>query len=225
MSASQRTACGVVPRGLGSMRTILLLAWCGWVSSAAAQIWTIEAYLGNAYNFRTPLKIEQDGGYSRSLSAHYETRAFEAPPHYMLRASRWTGESAWEFAFLHHKIYLENPPDGVSALSVSHGFNIATLNRAYRSGNWLVRFGAGPVITHAEATINGTHYDGPYRLSGFAALAGGGYRYYPWQKTFVSLEGAVTAAYARPRMSGPPEARLSITNIALHGFLGVGREF
>jgi hypothetical protein len=41
------------------MRTILPLAWCGWVSSAAAQTWTIEAYLGNAYNFRTPLKIER----------------------------------------------------------------------------------------------------------------------------------------------------------------------
>ncbi len=207
------------------MRTILLLVGCGWVSSAIAQSWTIEASLGNAYNLRAPLKVEQDGGYSRSLTADYETRAFEAPPHYMLRASRWNDESAWELSLLHHKIYLENPPDGVSSLSVSHGFNIATLNRAYRSGHWLVRFGAGPVITHAEAMINGTRYDGPYRLSGIAALAGGGYRYYLRQKTFVSLEGAVTAAYARPKMSGPPDARLTITNIALHGFLGIGQEF
>ncbi|MFM9883045.1 MAG: hypothetical protein ACKVQT_08460 [Burkholderiales bacterium] len=207
------------------MRTILLLASCGWVSFAAAQTWTIEASLGNAYNLRAPLKVEQDGGYSRSLTASYETRGFEAPPHYLLRASRWNGESAWELSFIHHKIYLENPPDGVSSLSVSHGFNIATLNRAYRSGNWMVRFGAGPVITHAEAAINGTRYDGPYQLSGFAALAGGGYRHYFRQKTFVSLEGAVTAAYARPKMNGPPDARLSITNIALHGFLGIGQEF
>jgi len=190
-----------------------------------AEGWVAEAYGGDAFNLRSRLSIEQDGGFSRSLSADYETRAFRAPPYYMLRTGRWRGEAAWEVALIHHKLYLKNPPAGVASLSVSHGFNMVTLNRAIASGDWVYRFGAGPVITHAEATINGTVYNGPYRLAGVAVLAGAGRRFSLGERMFVALEGAVSAGYAKPRMSGPPDAELRVTNLALHGFVGLGYRF
>ena len=203
----------------------------GWIvgalvctTPAAAETWNLEAFGGNAYNFDSRLRIAKDGGFSESQTAKYETRGFRPPLYYQLRAGRWSGERAWEISLLHHKIYLTNPPAGVSDLSVSHGFNILSLNRAYRSGDWTWRFGAGPVITHAEATILGTKYDGPYRFSGFGTLAGLGRRFYFGSSTYIALEGALTAAYAKPRLAGPPAGELSVTNFAAHALIGVGHE-
>lgn len=71
----------------------------------------------------------------------------------MLRAGHSSGERAWEVSLMRHKIYLTNPPPGVSDVSVSHGFNILSLNRAFKAGDWTYRFGAGPVVTHAEAAL------------------------------------------------------------------------
>jgi hypothetical protein len=191
----------------------------------AADNWSLELAGGTAHNFKNRLKIEQDGGFSESVNASYDTRAFRSPPYYMLRGARWQGDAAWEISQIHHKLYLTNPPPGVTGVSVSHGFNIISVNRAFRRGEWIYRFGAGPVITHAEGTILQTKYDGPYRLSGAAVLGGVGRRFYLSSSTYVGLEGAATAAYAKPKMSGSPQAQLTIRNTALHFLAGVGHEF
>jgi hypothetical protein len=195
------------------------------LDAAAADHWSVEAYLGDAYNFRTRLKVEQDGGYARSVNARYDTRGFESPLYYTLRAARWTDDRAWEMSLTHHKLYLQNPPAGVSSLSVSHGFNIIAVSRAFRHGDWVYRFGAGPVITHAEGTVNGITYDGPYRLAGAALMAGGGRRFYVGKSTYFSLEARVTVAYASPTMSGARDTDLKISNVAVHGLAGFGFDF
>jgi hypothetical protein len=192
--------------------------------SAAADNWSLEAYVGDAYNFRTRLRVTQDGGFSRSVNADYETRGFDVPLYYMVRAARWEDRRAWEISLIHHKLYLENPPAGVSALNISHGFNIVSVNRAARSGDWTYRIGAGPVITHAEATINGVRYDGPYRLAGAALLVGAGRRFELGSSFFLSLELMASAAYARPKLPGTPQAELEMSNVALHAVAGVGIE-
>lgn len=193
--------------------------------AAADERWSLEAYVGDAYNFRTRLEIEQDGGYSRSLRADYETRGFERPLYYMVRAARWQEARAWEAALIHHKLYLRNPPDGVTALSISHGFNIVSVNRAARAGQWSYRLGAGPVVTHAEAVINGVAYDGPYKLSGAALLAGGGRRFEVGKSVFLSAELMATAAYASVTLPGSPQAKLRASNAAVHALIGVALEF
>lgn len=201
------------------------LAGLGLGAPACAGTWTLEAFGGNAYDFRSPLRITQDGGFSASLTASYETRGLRSPPYYVLRAGHWSGERAWEVSLMHHKIYLANPPAGVSDVSVSHGFNILSLNRAFKVRDWSYRFGAGPVVTHAEATILGTKYDGPYRLAGAGLLAAAGRRFEVGRSTYFAIEAAATAAYAAPRMAGPPNAELHVTNFALHAMLGIGHEF
>jgi len=190
-----------------------------------AATWSAEAFGGNAYSFRTPLHITQDGGFSASLSSSYETRGIQSPLYYLLRAGYWSGERAWELSLMHHKIYVANPPPGVSDVSVSHGFNIVSLNRAFKTGDWTYRFGAGPVVTHAEATILGTKYDGPYRLAGAGLLAAAGRRFHVGRSTWLAIEGAATAGYAAPKLPGPPDGELRVSNLALHGMLGIGHEF
>jgi hypothetical protein len=215
----------VADRRTVGMKTLFAAFACLLVESAAAtDRWALEVYGGDAYNFRNRLEIRQDGGYSQAVSADWETRGMRSPPYYVLGGGRWQGEQGWEASLVHHKLYLRNPPAGVSGLSVSHGFNILTVNRAYRSGMISWRFGAGPVITHAEGTVNGTKYDGPYRLAGAALLAGAGRRHYLAQSFYFSLEGMLSAAYADAKMSGPPDARIRVRNVALHGLIGFGYE-
>src|SRR5262249_22822007 len=84
----------------------------------ADERWAVGRYGGSAYNFGTHLAIEQNGGYSRGLAASYDTRSLEAPAYWMLRGARWEDDRAWEITLLHHKLYLRNPPDGVTSLSV-----------------------------------------------------------------------------------------------------------
>jgi hypothetical protein len=193
--------------------------------AAADEHWSLEAYVGDAHNFRTRLEVEQDGGYSRSLRADYETRGFDRPLYYVLRAARWQDVRAWEVSLIHHKLYLRNPPQGVAALSISHGFNIFSISRAGRSGDWIYRLGAGPVVTHAEATINGVRYDGPYRLAGAAVLAGGGRRFELGRSVFLSVELMATAAHARAKLPGSPGAKIATNSAAIHALAGVGIEF
>lgn len=217
------------------MRALLvLLAACaaGLPPAASAQQaagdrprWTLEAYGGNAVDLWSRLRVEQDGGYAKSQRADFDTRGFTSPYWYMLRVSQWRGNYGWELSFIHHKLYLRNRPEGVSDLSISHGFNILTANSAYRAGDWTYRFGIGPVIAHPEATINGVHYDGPYQLTGGAALAGVGRRFYFGRSAFVSIEGMLTVAYANPKMRGDPSAEMRVLNTALHGAIGLGYDF
>jgi hypothetical protein len=81
------------------------------------------------------------------------------------------------------------------------------------------------VITHAEATINGVRYDGPYRLSGAALLVGGGRRFEIGRSVFLSAELMATVAYASAKLPGSPQAKLKTTNAAIHGLAGIGVEF
>ena len=211
------------------IRRLLPLLLATAASPASAQ-WTVEALGGNAWSMNTRLNIRQEPSYDRSLKADYETRGFRSPPYYALRAAyRWQGEkdeaSYWEAQLLHHKLYLKNPPDGVSSLSMSHGFNIVSFNGVYRTGNWVFRFGGGPVVTHAEGSVNGVTYDGRYELSGFAGLMAVARRFPLRGGFFASLEGMVTAAYAKPELRGNLNGELKTTNIAIHALAGVGYEF
>jgi hypothetical protein len=145
--------------------------------------------------------------------------------YYVLRAARWDERRGWELSLMHHKLYLANPPAGVANLSISHGFNILSLNRAFRDANWTWRLGAGPVITHAEAAILDTEYHGPYKLAGVALVTAVGRRFYASESVYFSVEGAVTAAYAKPRLGGSPAGELTVRNVALHGLFGLGFDF
>ena len=186
--------------------------------------WSFETLLGDAHNFDTHLKIQQ-GDFTRTLTADYKTHGFQTPLYYSGRMAHWNGDRAWELQLIHHKLYLNNPPTDVESLSVSHGFNIVTLNHAWDIDGLILRAGVGPVVTHAEARVNGVVYDGPYELSGAAVLVGAGKRVYFGRSAYVQMEAAATAAYTEPRAEGAPALKLSVSNIALHGMIGIGIDF
>jgi len=121
------------------------------VEQAEAQpqaLWSADLLIGDAYNFYSRTHIAHGTLGERSFDGNYETRGLEGPLHYVLRVSRWRDDRAWEVQLLHHKLYLENRPAGADSLSVSHGFNIVTLNRAFELNRSVIRIGLGPVVAH-----------------------------------------------------------------------------
>lgn len=185
---------------------------------------SVEVFSGAAYNFKTRLDVEQNG-FSTRLVAEYETDPFETPIYYAVRGAYWQNGRAWELSMIHHKLDLQNPPAGIDRFSVSHGFNILTLNRAFQRHGWIYRLGIGPVITHTEATVNGVSYNGPYELAGAGILAGVSRRFYFKQSMFVALELLGTVTYAETRPDGRPRLRAELSNVAVHAQIGVGMDF
>jgi hypothetical protein len=88
-----------------------------------------------------------------------------------LRIGKWSGDSAWEFEDMHHKIYLTNTTPEVEHFSISHGYNLFTINRAWRTQHqYIWRVGLGLVVAHPESTIRGQTWD-----EGGGTLNQGGY--------------------------------------------------
>jgi len=209
-----------------SSKVVLLTQLAGMQALASEQTtWSLEILIGDAYNLASRTQIEQVQVGEASFSGDYDTHGFEGPLHYACRIARWRRDRAWELQLLHHKLYLRNRPQAVEALSVSHGFNIVTLNRAYEFSGWRVRVGAGPVVAHPEARIGDASYNGPYELAGAAALAGIGRSFALTPRLFLHAELEMTFGYIDVHPDGSPDLEFSIRNPAAHAQVGVGYDF
>ncbi len=189
----------------------------------------MELFGGNSWSAPSTLKIDQSGEEQLSVRAHWLTHPSQDAHYFAARFSLWNGHKGWELQFLHHKIYLSNPPPEIDQFEVSHGWNLITVQRASRGKILDWRVGAGPVIAHAEGTVRGRDVDGGdglfgqgYYVSGAGALAGAGKSLAIWRRLFATAEGQVTFSLARiPINTG--HART--TNLAFHLLLGLGFDF
>lgn len=194
-------------------------------AGAADSRWSAELFVGSAYNFNTRLKISQDGYPDLAFTADYETRPFDTPPYYALRLSRWTGDTALGVWFLHHKLFLSNPPSEVGHFSITHGFNLLALDRAAKRGSLIYHVGVGAVITHTEAEVRGIRYGGSYELAGAAVHAGLGWRHHLARSWYLGVEGLGVLAYAKTNPEGTPSLVARVPNASIHALLGVGYDF
>jgi hypothetical protein len=182
------------------------------------------------YNAPLPLTISQAGFPNIKIAAaKYETRPFKVPYYWDLRFSRVANNRSWEFEFVHHKIYLINKPDEVQRFSISHGFNIATINRGFFFDHFHIRFGLGAVLTHPEITVRnqkldeslGLFNDG-YYIRGPSLNASIGSRFYPIKRVFVNIEGKTTYSYVNVPVNG---GNASLSNLAFHLIAGIGIDY
>jgi hypothetical protein len=190
--------------------------------------WTLQVSTGTSYSFSSPLTIQQDGEDDIDLTAEYETRAWATQaPYYDLRIGKWKDGKAWEFESLHQKLYLSNKPDEVQKFSISHGYNINTLNFAISGYGFIYRAGFGFVMTHPETKVRGKRLEDEGGLNGFYISGAGGQlavekRYYATEKLSLSLEAKFTAAYAVIPIA---DGTASVPNYAVHGLIGIGYDF
>lgn len=191
----------------------------------AAQEWVFQAAVGAVENLETALEIRQSGFETLELDAEYESRPFESPLYYSLRAGRWSDRRGWELELIHQKLFLQNRPPEVQRFGISHGYNLVTVNRAWEIGRVVARAGAGAVVAHPENTVRGRGLEpsgglgGGYHLTGPALQLGVEGRLQLGARWFLGLEGKVTAARAEVPVAG---GEAEVPNTALHALIGLG---
>ena len=191
--------------------------------STATAEWRIEAFTGTAHNFTTPLTVHQVERPEFRMDARYDTRPFSGSPYDSVRLGWWRGSSGWEFQLLHHKLYLANPSDEVSHLEISHGYNMFTLNYGVRRRGFVLRGGAGLLVTFPETTVRGRKRPVlGYDLSGFTAALGVGGSWPPHARLALSGELKLTLTWATIPVF---EGEADVPNRALHFLVGLGYRF
>jgi hypothetical protein len=198
-------------------------------ASQAYAEWVFQLGTGTAYNIPTRLEIEQNGYEKISLTAEYDTKAWETFAwYYDFRMGWWKDGRAWELETIHHKLYLDNKPPEVESFSISHGYNLNYVNRAWRT-NWpikniIYRVGAGIVITHPETTVRGKEYENDggvygFHFGGVTGQVAAEKRFPLSTKVFFSLEAKFTASYAEIPIA---DGEAKVPNLAVHGIFGLG---
>jgi hypothetical protein len=193
---------------------------------AAEDGWVFQGAVGVVENLETSLTIRQSGSPDIEVDADYETRPFESPLYYMLRAGRWRGRAGWEIELVHHKLFLPNPPAEVHDFSISHGYNLLTVNRAWEARWLILRAGAGVVVAHPENTVRSrtldpsdTNLSGGYHLTGPVLQLAAEKRFALGERWFIGLEGKITGARAEVPVAG---GDADVPNVAFHGLVGIG---
>jgi hypothetical protein len=185
--------------------------------------WRLEAFTGTAHNFTSPLTVHQAGFPDFRMDARYDTRPFTGSPYDAARVGWWRGSSGWELQLLHHKLYLADPSAEVSALEISHGYNMLTVSRASVWRGFSIRGGAGLVVTFPETTVRGRKRPTlGYDLSGFTIAAGVGRRWPEASRLALSGEVRLTLSWVTvPVFDGDAD----VPNRALHFLIGLGYRF
>lgn len=142
--------------------TLLALACCT-PSPGEAGDWRLQASLGGARSFASTLTLTPTGVPEREISAEWDNRNFESPLYYSLAA----GYGPWAVRLVHLKVFLSNPPSGVERFSVSHGYNLLTVERSFPLGGFDLVAGLGVVIAHPEVTLSLPDDAGPTGDSGY----------------------------------------------------------
>jgi hypothetical protein len=183
---------------------------------------TFEALSGDAYKFKTPMRVEQSGQPDLHFDAKFRTRPFDSPLYYDIRFAKWNGDKGKELELIHDKIFLTNGPAEIQHFEVSHGFNMLMMNEAWKKNGLIFHFGAGPVISHTESTVRDLHRNQGYQLSGAAMQFAVGKQFKISGNMFGTLEAKAIAGYARV---GIADGHATVSDVGFHGLFGIGYRF
>ncbi len=202
------------------LQPLTLLALCLLPGALSAQ-WRLDGWFGDAWNARTPLTFEQAGEPDIRVTPSWSTRPWTPTWYYGARVAHMSGRSGWGVEYVHHKLYLDNPPvPAVTRFWITNGVNILLAQRILPLGKQEVTLGAGPTWVVPRSNVRGEVYDftdnvfgSRYDFGGWTAQVGVTRRLklVPHVYGALSLKGSVSVLDA-------PIARGSArtTNVALH---------
>jgi hypothetical protein len=195
---------------------ILVVAW---VAPAGAQ-WRLEAWLGQAWSVPSPVTFSQINQPAIRVNGDWSTRPFAPTWYYSGRIAKWSGDAAWAFEYMHHKIYLDNPPPGVQVFQVTNGVNFLLAERLWRKHGWEFGAGAGPLYAVPVSSVRRLVYDNAhgifhsqYELAGAAVQANLARRLRLLPFTFGSLSVKATGGYLHVHIAN---GHAVTSNFALH---------
>lgn len=186
--------------------------------------WTAEWLFGGAWNAGTTLEIQQAGEPDLAFDAEFSSKPFEQPLFWALRVG-WEGERhGWALDLNHHKLILENPPPEVETFSITHGYNLVTVQHAWLRPGWRFFALAGAVVAHPESTIRGLRkdektgwFDSGYEVAG-PVIGGGAATAWSLGSVFeIAFEGRVTWSTVNVDVA---TGQASLDNLAFHLLLG-----
>ena len=199
--------------------TVLALLTFPVVTSAQ---WRVEGWFGEALNLPTPLRLEQEGQPDINIDADWSTRPWRPTWYYSARVSRWSGNSGWAVEYMHHKLYLDNPPPEVIRFRITNGVNNLLVERHWRRGPWEFGVGAGPTFAVPISTVRGKSYGqldskgvfgSRYELAGATVMGAVQRRV----KLLPYTHGLLAAKATLTHLDVPiAEGRGTLNNVALH---------
>lgn len=185
----------------------------------------IEILVGAPLNIETDLDIRQDGEETLDLDGGFRSEPFDMPIYWAVRISRETTDGGVGIELMHDKLFLEDPPDEVGDFVISHGFNLLTLQRAWRTGPLIARAGLGVILAHPENEVRGRRLDETdgifgtgYHLTGPVGLGALGHRLRLSRRLAIATEVRVSVAPVTLPVAG---GEATFTHLAAHLLVGV----
>ena len=162
-------------------------------------------------------------------SARWSGRPFVDTSYYTIRIENWAGNKVSGVELVHHKMYLLNNPTGIDNFSISDGYNMIFYNVGKRNeDNLISKFGIGIIWAHPDITLTGRDrfwnsggVSGFY-FSGVALQASLERWFYETTHHVFTVEGKLTAGYARLRISEDDSEFADVPHIAAHLTFGLG---
>ena len=170
------------------------------LSIAQKATWSFELHGGVLYNIPASLIIKQKNEETLRFNAQYSSEPMNSPYYWVWRISRWQNNRSWEFEAIHHKLYLDNIPPEIQEFSISHGYNLLTINRSFKKllfqkHSYILRLGAGAVLSHPENKIrdkelypHGGLFELGYYFTGPVLNISAAKRFYIINRLFVNTE-------------------------------------
>jgi len=188
--------------------------------TVAAQ-WRLDGWFGDAWSARTPLTFRQDGEPDIRVTPDWSTRPFTPTWYYGARIARMSGARGWGVEFVHHKLYLDNPPEPeVTRFWITNGVNSILAQRILPLGKQELSIAAGPTWGVPRSTVRGKTYSftlgkegGRYDFAGWTGQVGVTRRMKigPHVYGVLGVKGTVSTLDV-PIAGG----RAATTNLALH---------
>ena len=161
--------------------------------------------------------------------ARWDGKSFIDSPYYTIRIEHWSGDKVSGWEWVHYKMYLDNNPSDIQSFSISDGYNMLFYNIGHRSKtNWIRKVGAGIIMAHPDVTLlNRERFWNKGGLSG-AYLAGVAVQtsletwVHQTDRHVFSIEGKLSAGYARIPISKNTAEFADVPHIAFHLTFGMG---
>jgi hypothetical protein len=208
-------------RSVSRYNGLLALLLLATVAHRAEGQWRLEAWFGTAFNARTPVTFSQSGEPDIKVTGHWSTRPWRPTWYYAGRIAKWSGNGAWAFEYMHHKLYLDNPPTPeVSYFRITNGVNNLLGERLWRRSGWEYGVGLGPAFVVPISRVRGQTYDHADGIFESRYEFGGGtlqvnvarrLKLLPYAYGSLSVKG--TMSYLRPHIV---DGHASLMNYALH---------
>lgn len=205
----------------GSRRGAALVLLLVLFASPLAAQWRLEGWFGEALNAGSTLTLSQEGQPDIVVDADWSTRPWRPTWYYSVRIAKWSGNSAWALEYMHHKVYLDNPPlPEVIRFRITNGINNILAERHWRVHGWELGVGAGPALAVPVSTVRGkalANADGvfgsTYELAGFTVMGTVARRLKLLPYTYGSFAIKATVT---PLDVSIADGRGKLTNYALH---------